>query len=255
MKTIEKTDLVLIDGKRVYDLRIGKKMSQSDLGDKIGMSKQGISRIENLGTLVNIKEKSLNNLCTALGCTQDYLLRNVDEIRGVIYKENKDDKGTVFTSPIEKFDLVPRLTERVRSLGLVNAELLNATLSVLECISVEEQRFLRAYLNSLTAYKKYTERRKSFPEYIIDCLYKGNYMIKLYNAINFKTRVDKISYIRKHSSSEDDFVSEMQNIYGKEILQASYDALEGILTDSFRGLYKQTRVRKGPLSRKMKSDS
>ncbi len=250
MKESEKDDSVMIDGNRVKKLRLHANISQSELGDKIGMSKQGISRIEKSGTMVNVKEKTLNNLSTALECTSHYLLGLVDEVRDVLSEE--DGERRILTSPIIRLDLVPRLTERVRSLGLVNAELLNATLSVLECISIEEQRFLRAYLKSLTAYEKYTERRKSFPEYIIDSIYKENYIIKLYKAINNKTQVDKISFIRRHSSSEDDFVLEMQKMYGDEIVQASNIALNSILTDSFRKLYKQTRVRKGPLSRKMK---
>ncbi len=253
MKEFQKDDSVIIDGNRVKKLRLGANISQSELGDKIGMSKQGISRIEKSGEMVNVKEKTLNNLSTALECKPHYLLGLVDEVRGVLSEE--DGEKRVLTSPIVKFDPVPRLTERVRSLGLANAELLNATLSVLECISIEEQRFLRAYLNSLTAYKKYTERRKSFPEYIIDSIYKENYMIKLYKAINDKTKVDKISFIRRHSSSEDDFILEMQKMYGDEIVQASHIALEGILADSFRKLYKQTRVRKGPLSRKIKQNN
>lgn len=242
--------VVSINGKRVKELRMGMKMSMQDLGDKVGMTKQGIGRIESGKPMINVRDRILKNLSVALECTPDYLLGRVDEVRGVLHEEDMDKPVRI--NPVIKRDLVEGLTERVWRLGKNNAEILNTTLSILENISVEEQRLFRAYLNSLSAYKKYTERLKSFPERIIDTIYKKDYMIKLYAVIYDQTSVDKISYIRRCTEDETAFASEMQKEYGNKILHASNEVLKDILDDVFKEMYKQNRVKKGPLSRKLK---
>lgn len=60
-------------GERIKELRISKGISQIDLAEKTGSSKQTIYKYEN-GIVTNIPSDKLESIANILGCTPAYLM-------------------------------------------------------------------------------------------------------------------------------------------------------------------------------------
>lgn len=65
-------------GQRIKQKRLERGWSQSELGRRIGVSKQQVMRYEVHG-IENMRVRRLAALCAALGCTIDYLLGLTEE--------------------------------------------------------------------------------------------------------------------------------------------------------------------------------
>ena len=60
-------------GKKVYRLRMERKLTQKELADRAGVSQAIISRLET-DDRTNITSDVLKGLAKTLGCTTDYLV-------------------------------------------------------------------------------------------------------------------------------------------------------------------------------------
>jgi transcriptional regulator with XRE-family HTH domain len=60
-------------GKKVYRLRVERKLTQQELADRAGVSQAIISRLET-DDRDNVTSDVLKGLAKALGCTTDYLV-------------------------------------------------------------------------------------------------------------------------------------------------------------------------------------
>ena len=60
-------------GKKVYRLRMARKLTQKELADRAGISQAIISRLET-DDRTNVTSDVLKGLATVLGCTTDYLV-------------------------------------------------------------------------------------------------------------------------------------------------------------------------------------
>ena len=60
-------------GKKVYRLRVARKLTQKELADRAGISQAIISRLET-DDRDNITSDVLKGLAKVLGCTTDYLV-------------------------------------------------------------------------------------------------------------------------------------------------------------------------------------
>lgn len=60
-------------GKKVYRLRMARKLTQKELADRAGVSQAIISRLET-DDRDNVTSDVLKGLAKALGCTTDYLV-------------------------------------------------------------------------------------------------------------------------------------------------------------------------------------
>lgn len=60
-------------GERIKARRQELGMTQSELGERLGIQKSAISKIER-GAVVNLKRDTIARLCTVLDCTPSYLM-------------------------------------------------------------------------------------------------------------------------------------------------------------------------------------
>lgn len=67
-------------GEKIKSLRLTSGMSQTELGDKIGVQTSAIYKYEN-GLVVNLKASTLKRLAEVLGTTPTYLMGFEDEVR------------------------------------------------------------------------------------------------------------------------------------------------------------------------------
>jgi transcriptional regulator with XRE-family HTH domain len=69
-------------GSRIASMRGYRQLTQGELGELVGVSKQTISGWEHDTSKPNADY--IRDLCRALGCTADYLLELADDPRGHI---------------------------------------------------------------------------------------------------------------------------------------------------------------------------
>lgn len=60
-------------GERIKNRRVELGMTQADLGERLGMQKSAVSKIER-GAVVNLKRDTIAALCNALNCSPSYLM-------------------------------------------------------------------------------------------------------------------------------------------------------------------------------------
>ncbi|MBY5229323.1 hypothetical protein ABH61_10840 [Bacillus paranthracis] len=99
---------MFVNGNRVKELRMEKKLTQQDLADKIGVSKSALSQIENNKTTPS--RDTVSALSRVLEVTSDYIL-GLSEYRELDQEESSEIRKemNVLTNKIEKLS-----TERQR---------------------------------------------------------------------------------------------------------------------------------------------
>ena len=100
----------ILVSKRLKDLRIKRNLSQPQLAQRIGVTKQSISRWERSDSTVSILRKNLEKLANALACTPDYLQGKTEKTNYFITDEGKEEG--FFGMPL---NLRPLINERISS--------------------------------------------------------------------------------------------------------------------------------------------
>ena len=80
-------------GIRLKDRRLFLKLTQGELGEKVGVRKEAISKWESGKRQPN--PQTLKALSDILECTTDYLMGKADNPNGVCYSCNDNDLGIV----------------------------------------------------------------------------------------------------------------------------------------------------------------
>lgn len=81
----------ILISKRLKDLRIKRNLSQPQLAQKAGVTKQSVSRWERSNSTVSILRKNLEGLAKALTCTPDYLQGKTEKTNFFITDEGKEE--------------------------------------------------------------------------------------------------------------------------------------------------------------------
>ncbi len=248
------SDLCLVYGDRVKKLRKKVNISQKDLGEKIDMTKQGISRIEN-GEPGNtrIRKHNLIPLSIALECKELYLTGETDEVLGTGIMKDENGKKSELVSGMIRIDFEKDLTKRLHEMGPKNAQLVNLFFNLLKRIKPEEQQWLEAFLKTLPSYNRYKSSKKYLSaEYIITEMYDSSFTRKIYENIYNIIAEEKVIKIKKMRLTKVDFIEQMHNEFGNRILESMNKEMEKILDEAFGSIYSSYRVRKGPFSRTIK---
>ena len=248
------SDFCLVYGDRVKKRRKEIELSQRDLGDKVDMTKQGISRIEN-GEPGNtrMRKHNLIPLSIALKCSEFYLTGETDEVLGTGKTVIKNGKETELFKGMLRFDFEKDLTSRLHEMGPKNAQLVDLFFNLLKRIKPEEQQWLESFLKTLPSYNRYKSSKKYLSaEYIITEMYDSSFTRKTYENIYNIIAEEKVIKIKKMRLTKIDFIEQMHNEFGNRVLESMNKEMEKIFNEAFGSIYSSYRVRKGPFSRTIK---
>lgn len=247
----------IIRGERVRELRKKENLSLKNLGDKVDMTRQGISRIENGEPgKTQVRKYNLSSLATALGCTEKYLTGESDDVRGTGKTVDKNGEKVELTNPLKKFDFVADLTKRLQELGPRNSELISLFFGIIEKAKPEEQQYLKEFLKMLPSFDRYKNVKKvSSAERTIARMHDDSFTKKSYEYIYRIISEEEVIKLKRMKLTKEEFIEQMQDKFGKKILQSIEQELENILKKTFGLIYQYDRVRKGPYSRSIKKES
>lgn len=243
-----------ICGQRVKECRNHLGLSLKDLADKVDMTKQGISRIENgeLGK-TQILKNNLKSLAIALQCSELYLTGETDEVRGTGIKVNYNGEQKELVSPLIRFDYIDKLTKQMHEMGPQNAELIDLFINQIVKMKPEEQEQIKAYLKSLPSYERYKKAKKYLTaEYIIAEMHEDCFTKKIYETIYRTIHEEDVIRLKKRRLKKEEFVDQMKTKYENEILEFVRKEMGQILDTAFKSSYSPNRIKKGPLSRMKK---
>ncbi|MBR6766759.1 MAG: helix-turn-helix domain-containing protein [Clostridia bacterium] len=75
-----------VTAERIRELRMQRRMTQQELGEKIGVKKAAINKYET-GLVVNLKRSTIGLLAEALGVSPGYLMGWTDDVQGEVSPE------------------------------------------------------------------------------------------------------------------------------------------------------------------------
>ncbi len=84
-------------GEKLFELRKGQKLSQEELAEKLGVTRQAVSRWENGETMPD--SPNLLEICNLFGVSADYLLRDNFEqnnLKAEVSEKRKPNKAFIF---------------------------------------------------------------------------------------------------------------------------------------------------------------
>ncbi len=124
MKSINDTASVVHIGRKIEKLRTLVGISQQELGDRLGVSKQAISKMERKQKM---GDEKLGEVSSALGFTSEAVQHFTEETL-VFFIENMYDQTTAYSHNFEciynPLDKVVELYERLLQLELEKVQLL-----------------------------------------------------------------------------------------------------------------------------------
>lgn len=135
---------ILIIPERVRKRRKDKKLSQVEVGRRVGVSKQSVSHWEDRSKKPSIRRNNLDRLAKALSCEPDYLTGNTDQPNH--FKEGGKEYGT-FGLPLS---LIPEIIERLELYDDEKLQFIYSFLSILDTYSPPQLELIKRIFVSIS---------------------------------------------------------------------------------------------------------